>query len=82
MKQREIKLLISLEFKKCFDLCNRPRFFDSLFSKKFMWSVQLRCSSTKTLKNFIDDDRFMEKRRTQSLHFRSNFEPPFPLEDG
>ena len=36
-----------------------PKFFDSLFSKVLIWSIQLRCSSTKIPRNLIKDDCFI-----------------------
>ena len=49
-----MKTIVSLRY-----FVNDCRFFDSLFSKTFIWSVQLICLSTKTPRNFIEDDLFI-----------------------
>ena len=43
-------------FKQFFALCNNPKFLESLLSSNVIWSIQVRFSSTKTPRNFIDED--------------------------
>ena len=42
-----------------FALCNNPKFWESLFSTNVLLSIQVRFSSTKTLRNFVDEDLFI-----------------------
>ena len=51
-----VDIILMIQMKKIFELYNTPRFFNSLFSKIFKWSVQEKCSSTKTPRYFIEHD--------------------------
>ena len=57
--KRRKRLFIALAFKNGFALYRRLKFFDSLFSKVLICSIQVRCSSTKIPRELIEDDRFI-----------------------